>query len=185
MRVECLWESGLGGYLFAGGVIRLVNKINAQFPQCQAKHYTHLQTDDLRNGVENRFRKFGPADYVIFGGHSWGGKEAAEVAHWYINLTGKPVDRVFGIDVTATFGEHVFVPKKVKRTVEFWASMGAPAGARRRDPSGGSGGMYTYTPGANHQIHKYRSPHIALGWNGNMHQIVLDEIEDALNNMGA
>lgn len=176
MRIECLWESGLGTVFFAGGVKNLVKKINDKYPQCNAKHYYHTQTDDLRDGLENRYRKFGPADYTFFGGHSWGAKEAAEVAAWYIKMTGKQVDRVFGIDPTATFGENIFVPRMVKRTVEFWASSGAPASARKRDPLGGNGGMYTYPIGADYTLHKFRSMHIPLGFSDKVHQIILSEI---------
>jgi hypothetical protein len=185
MRAEVFGISGLGTIFFAGGVKNLIGKINTRFPMLSAKHFYHTQSDDLLDAIENRIAKFGKPDIVIGIGHSWGAKDAAEmVGHTLALKHGIGMDLLAGMDPTATVDGPIFVPKLTKRTVEFWASQGFPAGARKRDPLGGSGGMYTYMPGADKVVHRFTQAHIALGFDPRVHNIILKEIDDALAKRG-
>lgn len=185
MRAEVFTISGLGTILFAGGMKRLAKKINERFPMLNAKHFYHTQSDDLLDAIEGRIKKFGKPDIVIGIGHSWGAKDAAETVGQPLALKyGIAMDLLCGVDVTATVDGPVFVPKLTKRTVEFWASQGFPAAARKRDPGGGAGGMYTYLPGADRVIHKFTQAHIALGSDPRVHNIILKEIDEALAKRG-
>lgn len=185
MRAEVFTISGLGTILFAGGMKKLAKKINERFPMLNAKHFYHTQSDDLLDAIEGRIVKVGKPDIVIGIGHSWGAKDAAEMIGHTLSLKhGIAMDLLCGVDPTATLDGPIFVPKITKRTVEFWASQGFPAAARKRDPHGGDGGMYTYMPGADKVIHKFTQAHIALGSDPRVHNIILNEIGDALERRG-
>lgn len=145
MRVECHVFAGLGGPLFARGTKALDHLMDELSPVWDANHWYHQQWERACDGIISRAKARGDKPKVILIGHSYGALRNIQIAR-RLKSVGLDVEYIAGIDPTALpLGEPpMSVPDNVRFIDEFHATSGWPAGARRRDPSGGAGGMYVY-----------------------------------------
>lgn len=119
----------------------------------------------------------GELDRLCVAGHSFGCLKALQLVA-DVAKHGIEVAYVGAIDPTA--GYRMEVGSNVDFVDEFWASSGFPAMARAADPSGRGGGKYLYPNETPHEIHEYRSGHIALGSNSDVHDIIVSRIAELL-----
>lgn len=161
MRTEIHAIAGLGWVFTSIGMKTLVKKLEKETGANIDFHY-HQGWDELLDAIRLRWRTLGPAKIGIIG-HSWGAWMQQKIAT-QLALSGIHVEYLACLDATALpiGAAPMRIPVSVSFVREFWATSGVPAGARRRDPYGGKGGMYVYDEGVQHSLHIIPSGHITL-----------------------
>lgn len=188
-RVELHVSSGLGWIFTYGGTKAIEHKIDSRPGWgVDAKHHFHWQVAGVADKIIERRDEHGDDPLVILGGMSWGCL-VMQQACVKLGEHGIRVHKLFGMDPTALPYNHppMQIPLTVDETWQFWSTrafFNFPLAARRRDPTGGRGGMYTFAPGyPKDKRHRFDIPtgHLGVPRHARTVQVIMDELEESLS----